>query len=660
VESELEICILGPLTVKRGGAEIPLPQSRKVRALLGYLVVSPRAVPRSRLSDFLWDIAADRRGELRWCLTKLRGLVDTPQRCRIVSVAGTIRLDLSECSVDARELSNAADATCQVPTVRLLELAALFRGDFLEDLELTDSPGFTAWITAKRRAFREAHIGLLERLVLTLNEDAQFPHLEEWLRIAPFDDRAHVLLLDSFIRRRDVRAGQQHLDAVISQYAAEGIDSAAIAAAWRVARLADVPGRISSTYTADTIEQCSPSAKASQRASVAVMPFVDQHVIEDAAGMSGEAFAHDVITRLAKLRSLFVIAPETVLALRRQHIGSEAAGRLLNIDYVVGGVLRRRGERFEVDAHLTEAATGRLVWSDVFGDIGGQTETAFDVLDTIGNRIVASIAGEIEAVERNRAILKPPSSLNAWEAYHCGLWHMYRFNKSDNDLARRFFEQAIQLDQTFARAHAGLSFTHFQNAFQGWTAREPETDRAYAVASQSLMADDRDPSSHWAMGRALWLRGNFEKAVGALEQSVDLSPNFALAHYTLAFVHAQAGDPQEAIRAADYSSRLSPFDPLLFGMLGARAMALVRMGSYDEAAEWGVKASARPNAHEHIFGIAALCLALAGRTAEASTYLSAIRKTLPQYHVSDFLTAFRFDGETQALFRLGAKRIDLA
>src|SRR5205814_234867 len=83
-----------------------------------------------------------------------------------------------------------------------------------------------------------------------------------------------------------------------------------------------------------------------------------------------------------------------------------------------------------------------------------------------GDRIVASIASEIETAERNRAILKPPSSLDAWEAHHRGLWHMYRFNQADNDRARHFFEMAVRLDPTFARAHAGLSFTHWQNAFQ--------------------------------------------------------------------------------------------------------------------------------------------------------------------------------------------------
>ncbi len=106
------------------------------------------------------------------------------------------------------------------------------------------------------------------------------------------------------------------------------------------------------------------------------------------------------------------------------------------------------------------------------------------------------------------------------------------------------------------------------------------------------MADEQDPAAHWAMGRALWLRGRVDESLTELDTSVELSPNFALGHYTLAFIHAQSGDPQAAIRFADHSRVLSPFDPLLFAMLATRAMALIRLGRFDEAADWAAKARA--------------------------------------------------------------------
>jgi hypothetical protein len=95
-------------------------------------------------------------------------------------------------------------------------------------------------------------------------------------------------------------------------------------------------------------------------------------------------------------------------------------------------------------------------------------------------------------------------------------------------------------------------------------------------------------------------------------------------------------------------------------MLGARAIALVRLGRFEDAAEWAGKAAARPNAHPHIYAIAAYSLALAGSLEEARSYAAAIHRTLPHYGIADLLDAFRFDPRGAALFRKGAKRIGMA
>ncbi|MDF2766951.1 MAG: transcriptional regulator, partial [Rhodospirillales bacterium] len=192
---------------------------------------------------------------------------------------------------------------------------------------------------------------------------------------------------------------------------------------------------------------------------------------------------------------------------------------------------------------------------------------------------------------------------------------------------------------------------------QGWAERNPDIEQAYALAEQSLMADDRDPAAHWAMGRALWLRRRHDQSLSELERAVDLSPNFALAHYNLAFVNSTTGDPQAAVPSSDHARSLSPFDPMLFGMFGARAMALVRLGRFEEAAEWGVKAAARPNAFAHISAIAACSLALAGRLSEGRAEVAAIRKAVPHYRVDDLISAMHFLPQAEQLFRQGATRI---
>ena len=641
--------MLGRMTISRNGATLALPASRKVRALFAYLALAPAPILRSRLCELLWDVPNDPRGELRWCLSKIRRIVDDHDRQRVCTRGDTVQLDLTDCSVDAVEIARAtAQGIDTVTSDRLHALSMLFNGDFLEGLEIQRSPAFNGWLTAQRRRFRACHAALLEHLTGSVPDDEAFGYLDKWLQLAPFDRRAHRTLLAALARHGRIREGEEHLEATTRLYEAEGLDSAQIRTAWRSAR----------AVTVVPIEgRSEPAAAAPHRGSIAVMPFLDHSAAALGRGGAADALAHDVITRLAKLRSLFVIAQGTVFSLHERHIGAEAAGRILNVDYVVSGSARAKGKRLAVNVELAETRSARIVWAETYNRT---LDDAFLVLDDIGDRLVASVAAEIETIERNRAILKPPNSLDAWEAYHRGLWHMYRYLKTDNDKARHFFQAAVRLDPTFSRAYAGLSFTHFQDAFQNWEKREPGVERAYEAAAQGLLADERDPAVHWAMGRALWLRGRAAESMVELERSIDLSPNFALGHYNLAFVHSISGDARAAITYSDHSRNLSPFDPMLFGMLATRAMALVRLGQIEEAADWAIKAAARPNAFPHIHAIAAFTLALVGSLDQARAYAAAARKTAPRYGIAEFLTTFPFDAEGEALFRKGAKRIGMA
>lgn len=654
---ELRLRLLGPLALSRGGIAVALPASRKVRALLAYLALAPQAVSRSQLCEWLWDVPNDPRGELRWCLSKVRALIDEPGRRRVQTQGDAIRLDLADCFIDAAEIAQAGrDGIATLPPARQKELAALFAGDFLDGLEIERCPVFGGWLTAQRRRFRGCHVALLEHLARNSEPD-RLGYIEQWLELAPFDLSAHEFLFAEFARRGQIREGDEHLAAAMKRFDAEELDCGPLRAAWHGARAQGgiAPRGAPISVVAQASTHCSDIIQlAPRRASIAVMPFGDRSSLASGRGGLGDALAHDVITRLAKLRSLFIIAQGTVFTLHDRQIGAEQAGHLLNVDYIVSGSVRRSGKRLTVAVELAETRNARILWAETFDHT---LDDAFLVLDEIGNRIVASVASEIEASERNRAILKPPNSLDAWEAHHRGLWHMYRFTRADNERARHFFERAVRLDPTFARAYAGLSFTHFQSAFQGWEGREQQIDRAFDAAGQSLMVDNRDPAAHWAMGRALWLRNHQDQSIAELEQAVALSPNFAQGHYALAFVHSQGGDPAVAVSSADHSRQLSPFDPMLFAMFGARAMALARLGRFAEAAEWGLRAAARPNAHAQVMAIAAYCLALAGRLDEARSYLAAIHRALPHYGITDFLTAMHFTPEGEGLFRSAAQRL---
>lgn len=665
VESDLQLRLLGPLTMARGRQPVVLPPSRKVRALVAYQALSPQAVARRQLCELLWDLPNDPRGELRWALSKARALLDAPGRPRLLAEGDALRLDREGLAIDVLTIDAALHAgLATLDATRLRMLAATFGGDFLEGVDIERSTPWSAWLIGRRRHYRAARVAILEQLARALppDDDEALDVLEQWLQLAPFERRAHEAMLEALARRGRLREGDEHLAATARQFEAESQDWAPLGHAWRAARLHHAPGLTAlAVQVPDAGLVLAPADAAApalqRRASIAVMPFAEQARGVAARGGLADGLVHDVITRLAKLRSVFVIAQGTVFALDARNVGAEDAGRALDVDYVASGSLRRDAGQVSVNVQLADTRSNRIVWAEVFATRLGDP---FEVLDEIGNRIVGSIASQIEVAERNRAILKAPNSLDAWEAYHRGLWHMVRFNDDDNLQARRYFEQAVRLDPGFARPYAGLSFTHFQDAFLGWAEREPAVEAAYRSASQGLLADDLDPAGHWALGRAQWLRGRLGESLAELDTSVALSPNFALGHYTLAFVHAQSGDPRTAIRASDHSRDLSPFDPMLFAMLAARAMALMRLGRHDEAADWAMKAAARPNAHVHVVSFAAHSVALAGRIDEARALTASVRRQRPGYGIDDFLKAFRFDEDAERLMRGVAPRIAAA
>src|SRR5215213_10075728 len=157
----LTIRLLGEMTVLRDGEALPLPPSRKTRALLGYLVATARPQRRERLCTLLWEVPDDPRGALRWSLSKLRALVDEPEGgpARILADRETVAFAAEDVGCDLHALRNLAavrplDAA---PLERLLAVAQGVGGEFLEGLELPSQPDFQAWCIAEREDARRHH-----------------------------------------------------------------------------------------------------------------------------------------------------------------------------------------------------------------------------------------------------------------------------------------------------------------------------------------------------------------------------------------------------------------------------------------------------------------------------------------------------------------------
>jgi DNA-binding winged helix-turn-helix (wHTH) protein len=396
------------------------------------------------------------------------------------------------------------------------------------------------------------------------------------------------------------------------------------------------------------VEETEPS-----RPSIAVLPFRLVGVADPAFPIA-DALPHDLITELSRLHWLFVIARASSFRFRGGDITLDRVRAELNVRYCLTGVVEILGEAMSVSVELSDLRDKGIVWSERFrASIGAVHE----IRDEIVGAVTAAVEVRIPLNEARRAQLASPASLDAWSAYHLGLHHMYRFNKADNEKATSFFERAVAMEPGFARAYAGLSFTHFQNAFLRYTDGEEASKLAQHYAAQSLERDPMDPFGHFTMGRTFWLRGDLESSLPWLERANSLNPSYAQARYSRGWTEALLGSAKSSQENIDAALALSPLDPLLYGMLGVRALSDIAQGKPDQAVDWAERAANSPGAHALIDMIAVVAHGLNANDSRARAWAESAHARAQHLNGDDFLRAFPFrDPPTRARVTATLKR----
>ncbi len=389
--------------------------------------------------------------------------------------------------------------------------------------------------------------------------------------------------------------------------------------------------------------------------SIAVMPFTCL-LRQDQVLCDG--LVNDVIGQLARLRSFHVIARGSTFALRHMAVDPIRAGSALGVAYVVTGTVTPRCTAVCLQVDLVRTDGGAIVWTD---DIVIARTDILGGIGALADRIAHRVAREITSQERMLAVSAPDHGLDAWQSYHRGLDHVFRFDAAAMALAQGCFASAIAQDAGFARAHAGQSFCHYFFAFAGLCDdRDAEIRAALHAAQRAMDVDDGNPSSQWAFGRALWLAGDSDGGLLHTRQAVALCPGFAHAHYMIGFIEAHHGDPQRALDQMAKTEALSPFDPFLASVQITRAVALLRLGDIETAAIWARKASHHSNAYSQLLGNAALILAAAGQRDEARGIVATVHKSQPQYRLSTmFRSIYSMPDDVQAIYRRSAADINL-
>lgn len=353
---------------------------------------------------------------------------------------------------------------------------------------------------------------------------------------------------------------------------------------------------------------------ATGRPTIAILPFVNM------SGDPGQEYfsdgiTQDIVSRLSKYRWLNVLARNTTFAYKGRAVDIQRIAADLHAHYVVSGSVRRAGNRIRVTAELIDAGTGDHEWAEQYDR---ELQDIFAVQDEITESVVAQLEPQIGLAERQKAMHTKRADLQAWDCYHQGVAHFFRFTAADNLQAQRLFQKSREMDASFGEPQAWWAYSTILGMV--YWATEPARDLldgALAATERALELDDQNAVFYMLKARVQVARCEYDSALIENEMAISLNPTLAAAHCGLGDTLAYLGRYEEALVRFEKALELSPRDPQRWAFLTYGALALIFKRDFETAVKWTHMAGEIPNHQYWTAAHKAVALAYLGRHDEA-------------------------------------------
>jgi adenylate cyclase len=430
------------------------------------------------------------------------------------------------------------------------------------------------------------------------------------------------------------RRGRQPLIAAVAAIVALVI---AGLAAWEVY---SGPGRAllglgAAPKAVDVASLAAPSRLAG-RSSVGVLPFKN---LSGDAGQDyfSDGITEDVIGALGRFSNLLVAAKSASFQFKGRDIAPAEIGRLLDARYLLEGSVRRSGDRVRVNVELTDAETGRHLWSEAYD---AELKDIFAVQDDIARRVVGAAAAKVTRLEQERVLTKPTSSLAAYEYVLRGRERWVNATREQNDAAREMFQRAIDLDPTYAAAYAALGGTYFDAVVSGWTEfRDEDVERTEVLAQKALTLDPATTSAYRLLAATQMFRRNYDLALVQIDRALEVNPSDADSYAYRGDILVFAGKSADALPWLEVALRFDRSNTRATMYIG---MAYFFLGRYADAVAACDRALARsPGRNTQLVAhpILAASYAEMGRDQDAEGERAIVARLSP------FFSAERFAGQ---------------
>src|SRR5262245_36832217 len=199
--------------------------------------------------------------------------------------------------------------------------------------------------------------------------------------------------------------------------------------------------------------------------SLAVLPFQNLSVDREQEYFA-DGIVEEIITALCRFPSLFVVARNSSFAYKGRLVDIRQVGRELGVRYVLGGSVRKAGNRVRIIGQLVHAETGNHVWADRYerelGDI-------FALQDEMAANIVGALVPSVERAEMQRACKKLPKDPDSYALYLRAMAALHPWTREGTDAALQLLEQALALDPNSVDAMLLAESCWGRRFVQGWS-----------------------------------------------------------------------------------------------------------------------------------------------------------------------------------------------
>ena len=311
--------------------------------------------------------------------------------------------------------------------------------------------------------------------------------------------------------------------------------------------------------------------------SIAVLPFQNISADPDQEYFS-DGMTEALIAELSKIEALRVISRTSVMRYKSTEKLVPEIARELGVEAIVEGSVLRAGHDVRITAQLIAAHPEKHLWAEDF------TRTLENVL-LLQSEVARAIAREIRVTvtpgEQERLARARVVNPEAHEAYLKGKYFVVKFTPSDVHKSMQYFQQAIDIDSTYALAYAGMAEAYdvlvsigVQPPREVWPKVKTYTEKALALdptlAQGILLIADVKFAYEW----------DLEGAEEYYKRAIELDPNLAMAHFFYGFYLTSRGLFKEGIPEMKRALRLDPLSPTIIASVG---FGYEVAGQYDSA-----------------------------------------------------------------------------